>query len=355
MSILRNIAILFLLILNICSCNQKEDFVLLTVDDVADGRIARMKGAIGEEVMDSIFPLAQSREFSSTSEMLLALSIGKYDAAVMQNELAMKIVEEEDDYALLEESVCDSISIIVHKGRIPGRNMKEGESESIVDRYAVRIRESILAEQYWKMILLGLLVTTGIFVCGWILAMTIAVLMTLLGFVPRLRFIWKPLMFFIKTIHDVPSVVLIFFFYYIIFAQSNADGILACIVALGVYSSGSFSNVINVHLNEVDPMQHNAAQMLGLTGWKKYRLVILPQAVKTMLPLILAESKVLLRATTYAGYVSILDIVKVTELIRNQTYDMFVPLLFVSIVFLALSWLIREGLYLSYNKLFTND
>ena len=95
--------------------------------------------------------------------------------------------------------------------------------------------------------------------------------------------------------------------------------------------------------------------MLGLRGWKKYRYVILPQAVKPMLPLLGAESKVLLRATTYAGYISELDLVKVTEIIRNQTYDVLVPLILVSIIFLLLSSIIVESLSAIYNKAFKYD
>jgi polar amino acid transport system permease protein len=95
--------------------------------------------------------------------------------------------------------------------------------------------------------------------------------------------------------------------------------------------------------------------MLGLKGWKKYRYVILPQAVKPMLPLIAAEAKVLLRATSYAGYISGLDLVKVTEIIRNDTYDVLVPLLMVSIIFLFMSHIIVESLSAIYNKAFKYD
>ena len=170
-----------------------------------------------------------------------------------------------------------------------------------------------------------------------------------------LRYISGPISYFIRKIHDVPSVVLIFFFYYIVFASVHISGILVCAIALGVYASGSYMNIFNVHLNQIDRTQHAAAQMLGLTGWKKYRYVILPQAVKPMLPLIGAESKVLLRATTFAGFISETDLVKVTEIIRNETYDMFIPLLLVSIVFLIISHLIVEGLSAIYNKVFKYD
>jgi ABC-type amino acid transport system permease subunit len=148
---------------------------------------------------------------------------------------------------------------------------------------------------------------------------------------------------------------LIFFFYYVVFASTQISGIIVCALSLGVYSSGSLIKIFTVHLNQIDKNQHAAAEMLGLTGWKKYRYVILPQAVKPMLPLIGAESKGLLRATAYASYISEMDLVKVTEIIRNQTYDMLVPLLLVSIIFLILSHLIVEGLSAIYNKAFKYD
>lgn len=341
----------------LASCSREEKYIILTVEDIADQKIALEKGSLSDMEISTRLPYADYKSFNSISELLLALSSGKFDAAVISAEHADDILEETQDYELIDEETFeeDSIRIIVHKSRRPGRNIDNAHSGGFVDKSFSRVKDNITSEYFVKLISWGFLITITIFVGSWILAMAIAVFMTLLSFRPKLRFLWNAIMLFIRTIHDVPSVVLIFFFYYIVFAQVNTDGILACIVALGVYGSGSFANVIHVHLNEVDPMEHKAAHMLGLKGWKKYRLVILPQAVKSMLPFFLSESKVLLRATTFAGYVSILDLVKVSELIRNQTYDALVPLVFVSIVFLFLSWLIKEGLYLSYNKLFAND
>lgn len=351
--ILTSIAVLFIFL----SCGNTEKHLILRQDDLKEQKIALQKGTLSEDEMRLCFPESEFKAFYSTSEILLALSSGKFDAAVLPEGIAKEVILETKDFELLDirSSEIDSISVIVHKSRTPGRNISDAGSGGFVEKSATRIKESLLERHYGEMILWGFLITISIFCGSWLLAMSIAVLMTLLGFVQKLKFIWKPLMFFIKTIHDVPSIVLIFFFYYIVFANSNIDGILACIVALGVYGSGSFSNIIQTHIKQVDPLQHKAAEMLGLKGWKKYRLVILPQTVGTMLPFFLSESKVLLRATTYAGYISILDIVKVTEMIRSKTYDALVPLIFVSIVFLILSWLIKKALYLSYDKLFAND
>ena len=226
---------------------------------------------------------------------------------------------------------------------------------SVMDNAIERIAGSLIYNDYWKMILGGLKVTVTICFFGIIMAFAIAVLMSWMNRNRYLRYVSSPLTYFIKTIHDVPSVVLIFFFYYVVFASVPVGGIFVCIVGLAVYTSGSFIKVIDVGLSRVDANQHDAARMLGLDGWKKYRYVILPQALKPMVPLFASEAKVLLRATSYAGYISQLDLVKVTEMIRKETYDMFVPLVFVSIVFLLLSKLIVVSLDALFAKIFRYD
>lgn len=101
--------------------------------------------------------------------------------------------------------------------------------------------------------------------------------------------------------------------------------------------------------------QLEAGQMLGVSTFKCYRYIILPQAVKTMLPLVGGELKLLLRATSYAGYIAQKDLVKAVDAIRSFTYDAFVPLLLVSLLYLLLSWLIVKTLDCISKKYFYND
>ena len=95
--------------------------------------------------------------------------------------------------------------------------------------------------------------------------------------------------------------------------------------------------------------------MLGFTSSQIYRLIILPQAIKNMLPLVVGEMKVLLRATSYAGYIAQKDLVKAVDSIRAQTEDVFLPLLFISLLYLFLSWLIAKVFQLLYVKFFCHD
>ena len=95
--------------------------------------------------------------------------------------------------------------------------------------------------------------------------------------------------------------------------------------------------------------------MLVFTVFQIYRLIILPQAVKGMLPSISGQMKLLLRATSYVGYIGQKDLVKTVDSIRAQTGDVFLPLLFVSLLYLFLSWLIVKLFQLLYVKFFCYD
>ena len=74
-----------------------------------------------------------------------------------------------------------------------------------------------------------------------------------------------------------------------------------------------------------------------------------------MLPLIIGELKVLLRATSYAGYIAQKDLVKAVDSIRSETGDVFIPLLFISLLYLFLSWLIAKAIQWLNVKLFRHD
>lgn len=346
-----------LLTLAFTGCGNKAG-ILHTIDDLNGRHIAILNHAVSDEEFKEQFPESDLSHFKSSSEFLLAIAIGKCNAGIVTREEGEYLLSRNTDYVSFPYDTADIYAniVIAHKTHLHDYHQSEQEQEDdLLDKSIRRVHRSVISDGYWLLLLKGFATTITLFVSGILIAFLLAILMLWMNRQKHLKYISKPLSFFIKTIHDVPSIVLIFFFYYIVFATANISGIIVCSISLGVYTSGSLMNIFTVHLNQVDKNQHAAAHMLGLTGWKKYRYVILPQAVKPMLPLIGAESKALLRATTYAGYISEIDLVKVTEIIRNQTYDILVPLLLVSIIFLLMSKLIVKSLSMIYNKFFIYD
>lgn len=329
------------------SCGTRQN-IYYGPDDLAGGKIAVMKGSIDDDDLARRFHDAEFKSFSKPVDFIMAVTSGRFDAGVADIRSSEEFVSIARNVGYLEYEGMgeDSVRVLAHKSRLPGRNISA--PDDIIDSSIERLRDNIIANDYWKFLVRGLSVTLTIFICALILTFIMSILLVWMSYDRILKWIADPLMWFIKIMHDVPSIVLIFFFYYVIFASLPVNAVFVCVVALAVYCTGAFTKIMKANLEQVDVRQHQAAAMLGLHGWKKYRLVILPQAVKRMIPFLAAESKVLLRATTYAGYISLLDLVKVTEIIRNQTYDAFVPLLIVSLVFLLISWLVT----VLYDKLY---
>ena len=217
-----------------------------------------------------------------------------------------------------------------------------------------QIYRNFLTDEALHLILNGFQNTIVIFFWGAIWALLLAMFLTYLYINHKWQWLYRPLHWFVATIHDVPAVVLMMFFYYVVFSAS-LDGVLVSIIALGVYTSGTLTKIFKIHIQQVGREQYEAGRMLGFTPKQIYRLIILPQAVKSMLPLVVGEMKVLLRATSYAGYIAQKDLVKAVDSIRTQTEDVFLPLLFISLLYLLLSWLIGKIFHLLHVKFFCYD
>ena len=136
------------------------------------------------------------------------------------------------------------------------------------------------------------------------------------------------------VIRGVPVVVLLLIFYFVILR--SADGIVTGIVAFGINSGAYMAEIIRGGINAVDGGQTEAARSLGFNRMAAMRFVVLPQAVKNILPAIGNEMIALLKETAVAGYVAVQDLTRAANLIRNNTYDALNPLLATAIVYLTM-------------------
>ena len=228
---------------------------------------------------------------------------------------------------------------------------KSHESLGATWRNAV---QSILSWDMWRLILGGLRTTVIIFIFAAIAAILLGALLAYLAISHKWPWFYKPLSWFVTTVHDIPSVALMMFFYYVIFA-GEMNGVVVSIIALGVYTSGSLAKIFKIHILQVGPGQIEAGRALGMTTRQCYRYIVLPQAVKSMLPLVVADLKVQLRATSYAGYIAQQDLIKAVFAVREQYADTFLPLIIVSIMYLILSWMIAQVIQFLYVKYFKYD
>ena len=179
-----------------------------------------------------------------------------------------------------------------------------------------------------------IIITLGALLIGIVLGTAVAVIKFLAEEKPAL----KPLAWlcnvYVTVVRGVPVVVLLLIFYFVILR--SADGIVTGIVAFGINSGAYMAEIIRGGINAVDSGQTEAARSLGFNRMAAMRFVVLPQAVKNILPAIGNEMIALLKETAVAGYVAVQDLTRAANLIRNNTYDALNPLLATAIVYLTM-------------------
>ena len=124
--------------------------------------------------------------------------------------------------------------------------------------------------------------------------------------------------------------------YYVVFASVNINAVFVAIVAFGLNSSAYIAEIVRSGLYSIDKGQLEAGRSLGFNYSKTLWYFILPQAVKNILPALGNEFIVLLKETSISGYIGILDLTRGGDLIRSRTYDAFMPLIAVALIYLAL-------------------
>ena len=137
------------------------------------------------------------------------------------------------------------------------------------------------------------------------------------------------------AIRGIPVTVLLMIFYFIIFV-SDTSGIMTAIIAFGINSGAYMAELIRSGLNAVDRGQMEAARSLGMSKGQAMKKIIFPQAIKNILPAIGNECIALLKETSVAGYVTVVDLTRAANLIRTNTNDAVNPLILLALVYLAL-------------------
>ena len=123
--------------------------------------------------------------------------------------------------------------------------------------------------------------------------------------------------------------------YYIILASSN-NKLLVGMIAFGVNSGAYVAEIVRSGIMSIDPGQFEAGRSLGFNYVQTMRYIIIPQALKNVLPALANEFIVLLKETSVAGYIAMQDLTKGGDIIRGVTYSPFMPLIGVALIYLVM-------------------
>ena len=134
-------------------------------------------------------------------------------------------------------------------------------------------------------------------------------------------------------IRGTPSVTQLMIIYFVIFASVNLDKWIIAAIAFGINSGAYVSEIIRAGILSVDKGQTEAGRSLGLNGVQTMTRIVIPQAVKNIFPALCNEFIVLVKETAIVGYVGLMDIQKAGDFIKSATFEAFMPLIAVAIVY----------------------
>ena len=159
---------------------------------------------------------------------------------------------------------------------------------------------------------------------------------------------------YLTSWRGTPTMVQLLIMYYIILVSLNSK-IAVAVIAFGLNSAAYVAEIVRSGIMAVDEGQFEAGRSLGLNYGQTMRLIILPQAFKNVLPALANEFITLLKETSISGYIAIPDLTKGGDLIRSQTYDPFLPLFGVAIIYLVIVMILTAGVHKLEMRLRTNE
>ncbi len=198
------------------------------------------------------------------------------------------------------------------------------------------IYDTMISGQSYMLILEGLGVTLLIAICAILIG-------TVLGFAFALMKISDSKILrgianlYTTVLRGLPLATQLMIFYFVVFAPLHMPKLLVAIISYGLNSGAYCTEIFRAGIQGVDQGQMEAGRSLGLSKWQTLFKIIFPQAIKATLPTYTSEFIVLIKETSVASFIAVRDMTKAGDMIRNATYNAWIPLLTCAVIYLILT------------------
>lgn len=229
------------------------------------------------------------------------------------------------------------------------------ESASLTEKFY----DNFIKEQRYMYLLRGLgntlLITVFAVMIGIVLGFLIAIVRTnhdRNGGLGVLNAICKA---YLTVVRGTPVMIQLLIIYYVIFQSITTGKMLVAVIAFGLNSAAYVAEIVRSGIMAVDIGQFEAGRSLGLTYRQTMGSIVMPQAVKNILPALCNEFISLLKETSISGYIGLMDLTKGGDIIRSVTYEAFMPLIAVACIYLLLVIGLSRAVNLLERKLRNNE
>lgn len=180
-----------------------------------------------------------------------------------------------------------------------------------------------------------LLITLFAVIIGVILGFLVAVIRSTYAKTGKMKILDKLCGLYLTVVRGTPVMVQLLIMFYVVFVSSN-NKLMVAIIAFGINSGAYVAEIVRSGIMSIDQGQFEAGRSLGFSYPKTMWYIILPQAFKNILPALANEFIVLLKETSICGYIGLTDLTRGGDIIRSRTYEAFLPLLGVALIYLIM-------------------
>lgn len=219
----------------------------------------------------------------------------------------------------------------------------------MIATFLSQFNKAFLVDSRWKIFLKGFINTITITLCAAAIGIVIGVVAAVFRYVAAQRdtrkkktlgsmvitVVDKLIAAYVAVIRGTPLAIQLMIMAFIVM-QGISNGIIVAIVAFGLNSGAYVSEVIRAGIQSVDNGQMEAGRSLGLDRIATMRLIILPQALKNILPALCNEAIAVIKETSIVGLIAVVDLTRASDLVRSRTMQPYFPLLMTALIYFLL-------------------
>ncbi len=341
----------------------KNNSYINSLEDIYNSKIAVQLGSVADSFITENYPdveLVREKKFLAAIQ---DLKDDKVDAVAMDEIPAQKLMTA-DMRMIVEPLTTDNYGMIVRKGNtslletankvindlkengeidhfmLEHMGIEETKKEEKITIYD-RFYNSVIYDGRYKYILEGLkntlLIAIGAVIIGVLIGTIASISRNIYENTGHLKILNTISKLYVNIIRGTPSTLQLMIIYYVIFKQSNINIVLVGILAFGINSGAYVAEIIRAGISSVNKGQWEAGYSLGLSYSQVISKIILPQAVKNILPALGNEFITLVKETSIGAYIGIVELTKASDIIASRTYDYFFPLILIAIIYLIIT------------------
>lgn len=211
------------------------------------------------------------------------------------------------------------------------------------------IYNNFIKDERWRYLTDGLQVTLEVtffsVLIGIVIGFLVAVVRSTYDKTGKLKLLNAICKVYLTVIRGTPVLVQLMIIYFVVFGSVNISKVIVAVISFGINSGAYVAEIFRSGIMSIDEGQFEAGRSPGFNYVQTMWYIIMPQALKNVLPALGNEFISLLKETSVGSYIALQDLTKGGDIIRSRTYDAFTPLIAVALIYLALvmlfSWLIQ--------------